>query len=67
LLPFQQRVIDEEKELSTKIKSLTAFIVMSPEFSLLPDDEKMRLRMQRNIMELYQLILRDRMANFYRT
>jgi hypothetical protein len=67
LLEFQQRVVDEEKELGVKIHALISFVKLSPEYSLLPNDEKMRLTMQRNIMSLYRLVLQDRIANFYRT
>ncbi len=60
---FQQRVVDEKKELDDKINKLCVFET-SPTFQNLPDDERDRLRRQRLIMIDYSDILRERIANF---
>jgi hypothetical protein len=44
--PHQQRVVTEKKELDDKIDKLKAFIIESPTFKKLPEDERDRLAQQ---------------------
>jgi len=61
---YQQRVIDEKKDLDAKIERLETFIDGSAMFAELPSDEIIRLRRQVYTMRLYSEILRDRIAAF---
>lgn len=62
---YQQRVIDEKKELITKINNLTYFI-STDTFELLPMEEQKRMIHQKIIMEKYINILTDRIDFFYK-
>lgn len=62
--PHQQRVIDEKKELDTKLIALEAFIDNSAIYAALPQDEKDRLRKQRGFMEGYSIVLTERINAF---
>lgn len=61
--PFQQRVVDEKKELDDRIKKLASF-TKGPIILELPTDEQDRLTCQRRIMIEYSRILGSRIANF---
>lgn len=61
--PFQQRVVDEKKELDEKIAKLKAFWD-NPVFPTLPEVERVRLERQFDVMEEYSSILAERIANF---
>lgn len=63
LKPYQQRVITEEGELSTKIESLKEFI-NSIEFSELVGHDQLRLRKQIQYMCEYHLMLLSRIIDF---
>ena len=63
LSPFQQRVVDEKKELDERIVKLGAFLY-SATFMSLPLAEVDRLAEQFSIMEEYSEILRKRIAAF---
>jgi len=62
--PHQKRVIDEKKELDTKLIALEAFIDNSAIYAALPQDEKDRLRKQRGFMEGYSIVLTERINAF---
>ena len=63
-LPHQQRVVDEKKELGTKLTALKSFIDASPVFKALPDDERGRLIHQYQVMTQYSSILAERITAF---
>lgn len=60
---YQQRVIDEAKELSGRITKLDLFIG-SPLFESLDPAEQFRLRTQISVMHVYASILEERVQNF---
>ena len=60
---FQQRVIEERKELVKKLDSLIAFMG-SETFEDLDADEQYRLILQRDAMQTYACILQDRIFAF---
>lgn len=61
---WQQRVIDEKKELDEKISKLGQFIAYNMAYTKLSDAEQTRLENQRNIMTQYSDILKERIENF---
>ena len=61
--PYEQRVLDEYKELSEKVSKLYIFLAMSS-FERLPANEQKILRMQHYAMVLYKEILESRIAGF---
>ena len=61
---YQQRVVDERKELTTKIDALQFFIAYKPAFDTLSDSEKVRMKMQLNSMILYATVLGWRIEAF---
>ena len=63
LLPHQQRVVDEKRELDEKISKLGPFLNSSI-FKSLDGDEQERLCDQYEVMQVYSNILRDRIAAF---
>ena len=63
LKPFQQRVIDEQKDLDIKREKL-AFFFHGETFSKLPDDEQSRMSHQAQIMAQYSKVLGERIAAF---
>ena len=63
LLPHQQRVLQEKKELDEKLERLRAFLA-SPAALNVPDDERTRLQSQLHIMREYSGILLDRINVF---
>lgn len=65
-MEFQQRVIDEERELDERTEKLHVFIEDSPLFVKLDKAEQSRLRNQRYIMRVYRDILRERITSFER-
>jgi len=62
--PHQQRVINEKAELDKKAIALSEFIGTNPVFETLPQDERVRLREQCEIMWQYSEILGERIAAF---
>lgn len=64
MAPHQQRVVDEQTEVSDRLDKLTAFIASNPVFGKLPYDEQGRLKIQKFIMEQYVGVLGDRIDNF---
>lgn len=61
---YQQRVIMEEEELSTKVLALRTFILGNPRFQTVAAQEKARLAAQLSAMQQYQAILRERIFHF---
>jgi hypothetical protein len=61
--PYQQRVIDEKKELDEKRENLELFFVTS-KFARLEQAEQDRLKIQSKIMEAYSDILQLRIVAF---
>jgi hypothetical protein len=62
--PYQNRVVDELKELTVKRERLGAFIGSSPVFRGLPYDEQERMRRQFDIMVQYEGVLQERIDYF---
>ncbi len=60
---YQQRVLDEKKELDDRIVKLKRFIA-GQVFHTLPGSEQRRLGLQHKVMKEYSSILNDRIANF---
>ena len=63
-MKFQERVIHEQVELNSKIKSLWTFIKDNPAFEALDKQEKERLGRQLEVMREYNDILNTRIAHF---
>uniref|UniRef100_A0A6M3KZ55 Uncharacterized protein n=1 Tax=viral metagenome TaxID=1070528 RepID=A0A6M3KZ55_9ZZZZ len=61
---YQKRVIEEKKELDSKIERLRAFMASDYFNNGIPSDEQKRMRRQELIMELYSEVLSDRMEHF---
>jgi len=64
LLPHQQRVVDEKRELDEKATKLSEFIAFNTVFEKCDIAEQMRLREQCEIMWEYSEILGQRIAAF---
>lgn len=64
LLPHQQRVVSEKKELDIKAHALSSYIGISPSFEILDPAEQERLKEQNDIMWKYSEILGARIAAF---
>ena len=62
--PFQQRVIDELKDLETKIFNLSNFIKTEFFTDRLDSEEQQRLKQQLIVMQTYESILIQRINNF---
>lgn len=62
--PHQQRVVDEQTELTDKVGKLETFIHFSPIFDSLEKSEQRRLIMQFGFMVSYSRILQERIDNF---
>jgi hypothetical protein len=63
---YQQRVMDEAKELNVKLTKLTAFLD-TPVFRSLEVSEQVRLRMQHYFMSGYASVLGERIDAFHLT
>lgn len=63
MLPHQERVVQEKKELDEKLTKLSAFGT-TPLFVALPAEEQGRLNRQHTVMEEYSRILGERIAAF---
>lgn len=63
--PYQQRVIEEKRELDTKIKALNAFLDARPEKpGAISSHEFLRLRYQLALMKAYSNVLEERITEF---
>ena len=61
--PYQERVVDEKRDLDEKLSKLAAFGT-TPLFTALTPDEQGRLNRQHTVMEEYSRILGERIAAF---
>lgn len=61
--PYQQRVVEEAAQLDERIDKLFAFTA-SPNFRLVPEDERTRLLRQLRAMGAYSAILHERIEAF---
>lgn len=61
--PFQQRVINEKRELDEKLSKLTAFIETNA-FNSLDKEDQMLLERQMIVMQNYISILEKRILRF---
>ena len=66
-MDYQQRVVEEARELLMKIGALDKFIGSSSVFMGLNTDERARMVKQLNVMKEYHAILVDRIAHFKKT
>ena len=64
MLPYQERVVAEKKELDEKLEKRGAFIKESIIFGTSPKDEQHRLICQRAFMAAYSNVLGERIAAF---
>ena len=64
MLEWQKRVLDECKELDSKVKKLELFILNNPEFYHTNDYEQRRLKDQLFFMTKYSEILHSRIIHF---
>lgn len=64
MLPHQERVILEKKELDDKIDKLGKFICTNNSFVDLDKDERESLMKQWNVMKEYSKILNERIMRF---
>ena len=60
----EQRVVEEKKELDSKIKSLQNFIEMNDTFKAFIEEEKNDMREQLKFMQFYSLALQRRINRF---
>lgn len=61
--PYQQRVIDEKKELDTKLSKLSLFRTDGKFRELVSKDQEL-LNLQYHIMEALSMVLTARIKNF---
>ena len=61
--PFQERVVEEKKELDSKLNRLCAFFATTG-FDRLDPAERERLDRQAELMERYSAVLKERIENF---
>lgn len=61
---FQERVVEEKKQLDDKIDKLRFFIHANDTYAELPQAEQMRLVYQLDVMTRYSTILMERIENF---
>jgi hypothetical protein len=61
---FQERVVEEYRELRLKCEKLNSFISHSQIYPTLSVDEQVLLRMQLMVMKQYASILTDRIIAF---
>lgn len=63
MLPFQERVVNEHRDLADKLYRLDNFL-LTDTFKALPQDEQFRLCEQRECMRRYSDVLQARIAQF---
>lgn len=61
--PYQQRVVEEKRELSERLAKLLAFF-QTDTFAALPEAERSRLRNQARFMDGYAAVLEERIVAF---
>jgi hypothetical protein len=62
--PHQQRVVEEQAELSAKLEKLRDFISANPMYKSLASEEQNRLAQQMHHMHEYNRILNERAKAF---
>lgn len=62
--PWQQKVIDECKQLTDRIVKLAGFMLKDPVYATLPAEEQNRLKLQFLMMRSYRMILKERIFEF---
>jgi hypothetical protein len=60
---YQERVLDEKKELDEKIEKLMSFLELE-NFGIFSEEELSRLWLQSHIMKAYSACLGERIAHF---
>ncbi len=60
---YQERVVEEKRELDEKVAKLGAFMSTEP-FAVLPVEEQGRMNRQRALMECYGNVLGERIEAF---
>jgi hypothetical protein len=63
MLPFQQRVVDEKRDLDEKFKKLMVFL-RGPMFANVDPAEQERLTRQSKLMDEYSGVLAERISEF---
>ena len=61
---YQERVVEEKKELDSKIDKLSNFLDFSRDFIALNQAEQVRMKMQRLTMKQYSDLLAARIDSF---
>ena len=64
MIPWQERVVEEKKELDIKIGKLIVFMDVNSIFQSLDVKEKSTLREQLGAMNLYSYLLGERIDRF---
>lgn len=64
LADWQQRVVDEKRELDIKKEKLFTFIAKSPDYKALDERHRIILRTQYQMMHGYSSMLRERIMLF---
>lgn len=64
MMPHQERVVTEKKELDEKLEKLGIFIDCNPTFGVLLDEDQKLMRDQRAAMKEYSKILGQRIERF---
>jgi hypothetical protein len=64
MAPYQQRVIDEKRELDARTRKLSVFIESSAQFIMLDVAEQERMRKQCELMCEYSKTLGERIEAF---
>jgi hypothetical protein len=62
--PYQERVVEEKKELDRKLAALNAFLDDDNSVQIAGPEEWERMHRQRDIMEEYSTVLGERIKNF---
>ena len=62
--PYEQRVLDEKRDLDDKLEKITNFIEQSPVFKRLDAFDCSLFTQQREAMLRYSIILGERIARF---
>lgn len=62
--PYQQRVVEEKRELDEKLEKLRDFIFHNAVFRTLPPRERQLLVRQQTAMATYSRVLRERIETF---
>tara|TARA_R110000824_G_scaffold203915_2_gene388634 strand:+ start:884 stop:1093 length:210 start_codon:yes stop_codon:yes gene_type:complete len=61
---YQQRVIEEKKELDERAEKLSDFIGLFGAFESIEEDEQERMKVQNDLMWQLSAVIGERIANF---